>query len=156
MQVSLDLQLACDDETGYSPNEQKIIGYVKKALEMAGYTKDSELTVRMVNEAEIHELNKTYRGMDKPTNILSFPFECPKEVQLPLLGDLIVCTKVLVKEAKEQDKTVEEHMAHLIVHGTLHLLGYDHIEDDEALEMESLETKIMLELGFKDPYLSEK
>ena len=75
---------------------------------------------------------------------------------MPLLGDLVVSTKVLVKEAQEQEKSVEEHMAHLIVHGTLHLLGFDHIEDDEAFEMESLETKIMQALGFKDPYLSEK
>ncbi len=156
MQVTLDLQLACEDEKSYSPDEEKLILYIKKALEMAGYTKDSELTVRMVNEDEIHELNKTYRGMDKPTNILSFPFECPEEVSLPLLGDLVVSTKVLVKEAQEQEKSVEEHMAHLIVHGTLHLLGFDHIEDDEAFEMESLETKIMQALGFKDPYLSEK
>ena len=115
-----------------------------------------EMTVRIVDEAESHDLNLTYRGKDRPTNVLSFPFECPDEVELPLLGDLVICRQVVEREAIEQEKPLMAHWAHMIVHGSLHLLGYDHIEDDEAEEMESLETKIMQGLGFADPYLSEK
>jgi len=98
----------------------------------------------------------TYRGKDRPTNVLSFPFECPDEVELLLLGDLVICRQVVEREAIEQEKPLMAHWAHMIVHGSLHLLGYDHIEDDEAEEMESLETEIMQGLGFADPYLSEK
>ncbi|MEY0159662.1 rRNA maturation RNase YbeY, partial [Providencia manganoxydans] len=107
----------------------------------------SEVTIRIVDEAESHELNLTYRGKDRPTNVLSFPFEAPPEVELPLLGDLIICRQVVEKEADEQNKTVEEHWAHMVIHGCLHLLGYDHIEDDEAEEMEGLETEILQKLG---------
>ena len=116
----------------------------------------SEVTIRIVDEAESHELNLTYRGKDRPTNVLSFPFEAPPEIELPLLGDLIICRQVVEKEAVEQSKTVEEHWAHMVIHGCLHLLGYDHIEDDEAEEMESLETEILQNLGYADPYLIEK
>ncbi|WP_288791436.1 rRNA maturation RNase YbeY, partial [uncultured Enterobacter sp.] len=101
-------------------------------------------------------LNLTYRGKDKPTNVLSFPFEAPPGIEMPLLGDLIICRQVVEQEAKEQQKPLEAHWAHMVVHGSLHLLGYDHIEDDEAEEMESLETEIMLALGYEDPYIAEK
>lgn len=109
-----------------------------------------------MDEAESRDLNNTYRGKDKPTNVLSFPFEAPPEVELPLLGDLIICRQVVEREAAEQEKTVEEHWAHMVVHGSLHLLGYDHIEDSEAEEMEALETEIMQSMGYADPYLAEK
>lgn len=114
------------------------------------------MTIRLVDEAESHELNLTYRGKDKPTNVLSFPFEAPPGIEMPLLGDLIICRQVVEQEAKEQQKPLEAHWAHMVVHGSLHLLGYDHIEDDEAEEMESLETEIMLALGYEDPYIAEK
>lgn len=117
---------------------------------------EPEITVRIVDEEESQTLNRTYRNKDKSTNVLSFPFECPEEVVLPLLGDLIICRQVVEKEAKEQDKPLMAHWAHMTVHGCLHLLGYDHIEDDEAEEMESLETEIMQSLGFTDPYIAEK
>ena len=155
MELSIDLQLAHEDPD-FTPEPAALKRYVTAALEGADYHEDAELTVRMTDSQEIRELNRDYRHMDKPTNILSFPFECPPEVKLPLLGDLIVCTEVLKREAGEQGKSVEEHFAHLIVHGTLHLLGYDHIEDDEALVMESLESRVVMALGFADPYASEK
>jgi probable rRNA maturation factor len=98
----------------------------------------------------------TYRGMDKPTNVLSFPFEAPPGMEMPLLGDLIICRQVVEKEAKEQDKELLAHWAHMVIHGSLHLLGYDHIVDEEAEEMESIETEIMQGLGYPDPYISEK
>jgi len=149
----IDLQIACEQETGL-PTAQQIEQWATAAVQPQ--SDEVEMTVRIVDEAESHELNLNYRGKDRPTNVLSFPFECPDEVELPLLGDLVICRQVVEREAQEQDKPVMAHWAHMVVHGSLHLLGYDHIEDDEAEEMESLETQIMTGLGFADPYLSEK
>ena len=149
----IDLQIACEQETGL-PTAEQIEQWATAAVQPQ--SDEMEMTVRIVDEAESHALNLNYRGKDRPTNVLSFPFECPDEVELPLLGDLVICRQVVEREAQEQDKPVIAHWAHMVVHGSLHLLGYDHIEDDEAEEMESLETQIMTELGFADPYLSEK
>lgn len=154
----IDLQIASQDQTGL-PTEAQFSHWVQKALAMEAQTEDfpeTELTIRIVDEAESHELNLTYRGKDKPTNVLSFPFEVPEGIELALLGDLIICRQVVEKEAIEQQKPLEAHWAHLAIHGTLHLLGYDHLTDEEAEKMESLETEIMQALGFADPYLSEK
>ena len=149
----IDLQIACEQETGL-PTAEEIEQWATAAVQPQ--SDEVEMTVRIVDEAESHELNLNYRGKDRPTNVLSFPFECPDEVELPLLGDLVICRQVVESEAQEQDKPLMAHWAHMVVHGSLHLLGYDHIEDDEAEEMESLETQIMTGLGFADPYLSEK
>ena len=149
----IDLQMACEQETGL-PTAEQIEQWATAAVQPQ--SDEVEMTVRIVDEAESHELNLNYRGKDRPTNVLSFPFECPDEVELPLLGDLVICRQVVEREAQEQEKPLMAHWAHMVVHGSLHLLGYDHIEDDEAEEMESLETQIMTELGFADPYLSEK
>ena len=149
----IDLQIACEQETGL-PTAEQIEQWATAAVQPQ--SDEVEMTVRIVDEAESHELNLNYRGKDRPTNVLSFPFECPDEVELPLLGDLVICRQVVEREAQEQDKPLMAHWAHMVVHGSLHLLGYDHIEDDEAEEMESLETQIMTGLGFVDPYLSEK
>lgn len=149
----IDLQIACEQETGL-PTAEQIEQWATAAVQPQ--SDEVEMTVRIVDEAESHALNLNYRGKDRPTNVLSFPFECPDEVELPLLGDLVICRQVVEREAQEQDKPLMAHWAHMVVHGSLHLLGYDHIEDDEAEEMESLETQIMTELGFVDPYLSEK
>ena len=149
----IDLQIACEQETGL-PTAEQIEQWATAAVQPQ--SDEVEMTVRIVDEAESHALNLNYRGKDRPTNVLSFPFECPDEVELPLLGDLVICRQVVEREAQEQDKPLMAHWAHMVVHGSLHLLGYDHIEDDEAEEMESLETQIMTGLGFVDPYLSEK
>ena len=149
----IDLQIACEQETGL-PTAEQIEQWATAAVQPQ--SDEVEMTVRIVDEAESHALNLNYRGKDCPTNVLSFPFECPDEVELPLLGDLVICRQVVEREAQEQDKPVMAHWAHMVVHGSLHLLGYDHIEDVEAEEMESLETQIMTGLGFADPYLSEK
>lgn len=151
--VILDLQLACEHTTGL-PEEAQFQRWLEAAV--MPFQPESEVTIRLVDEAESHELNLTYRGKDKPTNVLSFPFEAPPGIELPLLGDLIICRQVVEQEAAEQGKTVDAHWAHMVVHGTLHLLGYDHIEDEEAEEMEGIETEIMLALGYPDPYISEK
>ncbi len=113
---------------------------------------EAEVSLYIVDEAESQELNSQYRGKDKPTNVLSFPADIPEEVGIPLLGDLVVCAPVVEREAQEQGKTLEAHWAHMLVHGSLHLLGYDHIEDDEADVMEALETEIITGLGFPAPY----
>ncbi|WP_440487718.1 rRNA maturation RNase YbeY [Serratia sarumanii] len=152
-QVILDLQIACESGDDL-PDEATFQRWLEGVLPQ--FQEEAEVTVRLVDEAESHELNLTYRGKDKPTNVLSFPFEAPPGIELPLLGDLIICRQVVEQEAIEQGKALEAHWAHMVVHGSLHLLGYDHIEDDEAEEMESLETEIMHGLGYPDPYLAEK
>ncbi|MBN6062957.1 rRNA maturation RNase YbeY [Aggregatibacter actinomycetemcomitans] len=149
----IDLQIASADESGL-PTAAQIEQWATAAVQPQ--SDEVEMTVRIVDEMESHALNLNYRGKDRPTNVLSFPFECPDEVELPLLGDLVICRQVVEREAQEQEKPLMAHWAHMVVHGSLHLLGYDHIEDDEAEEMESLETQIMIGLGFVDPYLSEK
>lgn len=111
-----------------------------------------ELTIRFVDEQESQALNRDYRGKDKPTNVLSFPFENPPGMTLPLLGDLIICHAVVLNEAGEQQKPLAHHYAHMVIHGTLHLMGYDHIEDQEAEEMEQLERTLLAELEIPDPY----
>ncbi|KZX79034.1 rRNA maturation RNase YbeY [Oleiphilus sp. HI0009] len=115
--------------------------------------KHLEMTIRIVEEEESHALNFEYRGKDKSTNVLSFPFEAPEFVEIDLLGDLVICKPVVELEAKEQDKQLEAHWAHMVIHGTLHLQGYDHIHDDEAEEMERLEITILSDLGYDNPYL---
>lgn len=153
MTIDLDLQLAVDDEQGL-PEETLFSHWLTQAV--TPFQPEAEVTIRIVDEEESQSLNSQYRGKDKPTNVLSFPFECPPGIELPLLGDLIICRQVVEREAQEQNKPLSAHWAHMVVHGSLHLLGYDHIEDDEAEEMESLETEIMIEMGFADPYLEEK
>ncbi|NIG98332.1 MAG: rRNA maturation RNase YbeY [Serratia symbiotica] len=152
-QVILGLQIACENSNNL-PDETALQHWLGAVL--LQFQEEAEVTVRLVDEAESNELNLTYRGKDKPTNVLSFPFEAPLGIALPLLGDLIICRQVVEQEAAEQGKTSEAHWAHMVVHGSLHLLGYDHIEDDAAEEMESLETEIMHGLGYPDPYLAEK
>ncbi|KAA8664184.1 rRNA maturation RNase YbeY [Vibrio gigantis] len=153
MSIELDLQLAVENEQGL-PTEQDIQIWLDKTIPQ--FQENAELTVRIVDIQESHQLNHEYRGKDKPTNVLSFPFEAPPGIELDLLGDLIICRQVVEKEAEEQNKPLLAHWAHMVVHGSLHLLGYDHIEDDEAEEMESLETEIMQSMGFEDPYILEK
>ena len=137
-QVILDLQLACEDNSGL-PEESQFQTWLNAVIPQ--FQEESEVTIR---------------GKDKPTNVLSFPFEVPPGMEMSLLGDLVICRQVVEKEAQEQGKPLEAHWAHMVVHGSLHLLGYDHIEDDEAEEMEALETEIMLALGYEDPYIAEK
>ncbi|AKJ41876.1 rRNA maturation RNase YbeY [Pragia fontium] len=151
--VILDLQIACENQQGL-PSEEEVQRWLDAAV--LPFQQEAEVTVRLVDVDESHQLNHTYRSMDKPTNVLSFPFEAPPGMEMPLLGDLVICRQVVETEATEQNKILLAHWAHMVVHGSLHLLGYDHITDDDAEEMESLETEIMQELGYSDPYASEK
>jgi probable rRNA maturation factor len=118
----------------------------------------AELTIRFVDAEEGRTLNRDYRGKDYATNVLTFAYSEGEDLadDAPTQADIILCTDVLEREAAEQNKTVEEHTAHLIVHGVLHAQGYDHEDDEEATEMESLETELLATLGFGDPYAQEK
>ncbi|OTP89030.1 rRNA maturation RNase YbeY [Gilliamella apicola] len=147
--IILDLQIATDDNQNL-PSEEQIMQWLNVILPQ--FMDNAEITIRIVDEQESQQLNNTYRHKDKPTNVLSFPFESPIEIEVPLLGDLIICKQVVEAEAKEQDKSLTSHWAHMIVHGCLHLLGYDHILDEEAEEMENIEIDIMQQLGFNNPY----
>lgn len=150
--LELDLQLATD---GQHPDATLLRRWCELALRQR--TADSELTIRLVDEAEGRELNHTWRHKDYATNVLSFPADVPEGIlDIPLLGDLVICVPVVEREAAEQGKTPEAHWAHLVIHGCLHLLGYDHIEEDEALEMEDLERQLLAELGHADPYADDE
>lgn len=146
--IELDLQIA--SEAANLPSEAQFRAWVERAL--AGRRDEAELTIRIVDDAESAELNETYRGKQGPTNVLSFPFEAPPGVELPLLGDIVICAPKVAREALEQGKPLEAHWAHLTLHGCLHLLGYDHIEPEEAEAMEALETELLAALGYPNPY----
>lgn len=137
-------------ESAGQPDQQQIQLWVDTALD--GYDQDTEIVVRIVNEQESAELNEQYRHKSGPTNILSFPVDLPEGVELDLLGDLVICAPVLEKEALEQNKLLAHHWAHIIVHGVLHLLGYDHIDDNEAELMENKEIAILNKLHINNPY----
>ncbi|MCO6545486.1 MAG: rRNA maturation RNase YbeY [Gilliamella sp.] len=147
--IILDLQIATEDNQNL-PTEAQIMQWLEVILPQ--FMDNAELTIRIVDKQESQQLNCTYRHKDKPTNVLSFPFESPIEIDVPLLGDLIICKQVVEAEAEQQLKSLTSHWAHMIVHGCLHLLGYDHILDEEAEEMENIEIDIMQQLGFEDPY----
>ncbi|MDR9435958.1 MAG: rRNA maturation RNase YbeY [Thiohalophilus sp.] len=151
--MSIEVEVQRIAATG--PGDADIHRWVSAALR-AEKRKNAELTVRIVDEAESAELNEQYRHKSGPTNVLSFPFECPPEVELNLLGDLVISAPVVQREAKEQGKQETAHWAHMVVHGTLHLLGYDHLQQDEAEAMERREISIMEELGYTNPYRLEE
>jgi len=146
----IDRQVAL--EANDLPSQADLEQWVAAALHRQAASPDQELTIRFVGDAESQALNRDYRAKDKPTNVLSFPFENPPGIDLPLLGDLVVCHPVVVREAAEQEKSLSAHYAHMVVHGTLHLLGHDHLEEIEAETMEALEREILASLGIDDPY----
>jgi len=151
--LELDLQIA--SQAPGLPSEAEFRTWCELALRQR--QNDSELTIRLVDEAEGRELNKTWRHKDYATNVLSFPADVPDELlDIPLLGDLVICAPVVTREAAEQGKSAPAHWAHLVIHGCLHLLGYDHIDDAEAEEMEALERELLAELGHPDPYAADE
>ena len=119
------------------------------------YNKETELVIRIVDVNEIATLNEKYRQKNGPTNILSFPSEIPDYVEMNLLGDLVICASILEKEAIEQNKSLNDHWAHIVIHGILHLLKFDHLIDEEAQIMEAKEIYLLSELNIKNPYLQE-
>ncbi len=152
MKLELELQRATEIEP--LPTIADFEGWVEQALE--GHRDEAELAIRLVDEAESQQLNREYRGKDRPTNVLSFPADLPAVVASPLLGDLVICAPVVLREAKEQGKTEEAHWAHMVVHGVLHLVGYDHQNEQEAAEMEGIEAALLKEMGYRNPYEEEE
>ncbi len=153
--LEIEVQWAIDELP--QPTQEQCEQWVKAALVGGRENQELEMTIRIVDLEESQQLNRDYRQKDKPTNVLSFEFEQPRGLvdlgeELPYLGDLVICADVVAQEALQQHKTLESHWAHMIVHGTLHLQGYDHIEDNEAELMEGLEIQIMQGLGFTNPY----
>jgi probable rRNA maturation factor len=135
---------------GTVPETQLIQHWAESALQKVA--EDCELSIRLVDEIESADLNATYRGKTGPTNVLSFPFDSCIELTPVLLGDLVICVPVVEREAEEQTKLREHHWAHMVIHGCLHLLGYDHINDADAVEMETLEGEILASLAINNPY----
>lgn len=154
MHNTLDIQIA--SEFSPLPSAQDFQLWVDTALtHVASSEKAFELTIRVVDSNESQQLNARYRDKDKATNVLSFPFEVPEGIELNLLGDLVICSQVVADEAKKQNKALFDHWAHMVTHGCLHLVGFDHISDTEAEEMESLEIAILAKLGINNPYLPQ-
>lgn len=157
MKISLSIQ-----QTLKTPELVLKRGELKKviqtALQHVAIQEDCEIGIACVDSAQSQQLNAQYRDKDKPTNVLSFPADIPEEIRSMLdarpLGDLVICLPVVCQEAQQQQKSVQQHFYHLVVHGVLHLLGYDHeLGEVEATEMEGLEVEILAKLGIKNPYL---
>lgn len=149
--MNIDVEIAC--AANDLPTEADFCRWAEAAI-AASQLAGGDIAIRLVETAEIQQLNRDYRQQDKPTNVLSFPFDMPAGVAglAPILGDLAICAAVVAREAAEQHKPLPAHWAHMVVHGTLHLLGYDHIDDAEAETMEALEIAILAQLGFDNPY----
>lgn len=137
------------------PTSARFAAWAEAALRAARRRK-GEISIVLVDEPEGREMNRQYRSRDYATNVLSFPVELPTGVRSPLLGDLVVCTPVVAREAAEQGKKIADHYAHMVVHGCLHLLGYDHIDDADAERMEAIETRVLAKLGIADPYTDNR
>lgn len=146
----LEIQWCIDDRAGL-PDEDDINGWFQLCLNEL-HEQAAEVCLRIVNGPEIMALNLQYRDKTGATNVLSFPNDAIDESGRILLGDIVICSDVVVAEAENQAKSVEAHFAHLLIHGVLHLQGHDHSEQDQALEMEAIEIKLMESLGFGDPY----
>ena len=148
MPILIDIQRACPSEN--IPSDTLIKRWASAAL--GNHNDSTELSIRVVGESESADLNKQYRGKSGATNVLSFPFSAVTPEPLPMLGDLVVCAPIVSAEAEQQQKSLQAHWAHMIVHGVLHLLGYDHGDDSDAQTMEALETEILLGLNYPAPY----
>ena len=143
MGVDITIQFVSADPC--VPGENDILYWARAALD----GKQGEVTIRIIDEAEMRSLNYRWRKLDSPTNVLSFPLH---DAGSPMLGDVVICAPVLGRETAQQGKTAHAHWAHIIIHGILHLMGYDHGKDTDAARMEAKETAILQNLGFPDPY----
>lgn len=148
--ADIDVQVACAAKA--LPSEDQLKRWCEAALRAAN--RDGALALRISDAEEVQTLNQQYRNKNSSTNVLSFPSDLPAELGLDELGDIIMCAEVIAREAAEQNKSANDHWAHMVIHGTLHLCGYDHIDDKEAEEMEALETQVLATLGINNPYLA--
>ena len=157
MRPQVDIQCATAEPV---PDEDDIRRWIattltRVAASSAAGQREPEICVRLVDVDEMTTINATYRDRAGPTNVLSFPAGLPAELGLPLLGDIVICAPVVRREAAAQGKALQAHWAHMAVHGTLHLLGYDHIEEEDAAVMEALESAVLAELHYPCPYRGE-
>lgn len=148
MELALELQIHSQQKG--LPERADFERWVSTALQ--DYKARAEVVVRIVDEQESAQLNKAYRQRSGSTNVLTFPFEAPPQVAMDLLGDMVICAPVIAREAQEQGKSLESHWAHMAVHSSLHLLGFDHQSEQEATEMEALEKDILARMGYANPY----
>lgn len=164
--TALDIQISVEDDAWFS--EEELLAFSSKVLELAAdflkveeeqplRNHPIELSLVFTNDAEIREINAEWRDKDKPTNVLSFPAYPiqPGDEPGPMLGDIVIARETVEREAVELEKTFDDHLTHLLVHGFLHLFGYDHMDEEEAEEMEGLETRILARLGLSDPYAGQ-
>jgi len=146
MSIDLDVQIATEGST--IPVEEEFQRWANKVP-----TKENTTAcLRIVDEPEARILNLDYRKIDKATNVLSFPAELPEQVKIKFLGDIVICASVVMNEAQQQGKALGDHWAHLLIHGLLHLQGYDHVEEEDARKMEKLEIEILESIGISNPY----
>lgn len=160
-EINVELQWNCGDKSR-CPTDDDIRQWASAALlaqpeasEISQQTTPdtcSEVSIRIVDGAEMQSANAQWRGQDKTTNVLSFPADFPVEIGLKYYGDILICAEVVESESVQQNKTPDAHWAHMVVHGMLHLQGYDHIEDQQAVEMEQCEVAILARLGYPNPY----
>jgi len=146
--IELELQIASNAKT--LPHPSQFREWI--SIVLWNRLDEAELTIRIVDEEEIASLNEQYRHKQGPTNVLSFVAEHPDGLESSYLGDIIVCAPIVEREAMNANKDLLAHWALMVIHGTLHLLGYDHEDVEEAEEMENLETEILVKLGFAPPY----
>lgn len=149
---SLQRAIKSSESPSFIPKRADFARWVKIGLAELDHA--VEVCFRVVNKTEIQALNNTYRKKDKPTNVLSFPSDIPDDIpqEISYLGDIVLCADIINEEALEQNKLMNEHWAHIVLHGLLHLLGYDHIHDEEAVTMETLEIQLLAKLGISNPY----
>lgn len=158
MNILATIENTCEDEDVPEPSMMRrwlsaALGYHGHQTEIHNPNlTEAEVSIRIVDEAESQLLNARYRNRDSPTNVLSFPADLPAYIELPLLGDLVICAPVVAREARQQHKALQAHWAHMVIHGALHLAGYDHSDDAQARLMETLETDIMTQLNYPPPY----
>ena len=153
----LNMDFQCADLGTYVPSKNMLQRWAKAALETQDLEQpELELVVRVVDELESAELNDKFRGKANPTNVLSFPFSAVTPKPLPILGDIVICAPIIDREASAENKNLEAHWAHMVIHGVLHLLGYDHKTPIQACAMERLETLILNKLNFPAPYLLDE
>ena len=151
--IDVDIQWAEDLPRDAAVDDAELIEpLIAATLEYLRYPGDAEISVRLVNETEMADLNRRFRAKEGSTNVLAFPFESAPELNLPFLGDVVVCVPVLQREAAQQHKGLTQHFAHLLLHGTLHLMGFDHQTEEQALQMETTERDILKQFGIPDPY----
>ncbi|HCQ71413.1 MAG: rRNA maturation RNase YbeY [Alphaproteobacteria bacterium] len=142
----VECDILCEDSNWPDINDN-VTSIIRTTLGHIDYTHPCEVSIVLTNDEHIRTLNRDYRGKDKATNVLSFPQDEPE-----MLGDIIIALETIQREANEQNKSFDNHFTHMLVHGCLHLMGFDHITDDEAEEMETLEVQILKQLNIKNPY----